>query len=273
MKALNKNFFEIGYILTLSVIGGAVLGFLFQLTLLVSIAAILLLTFIFSSFFVFLSFIMKQEEQTSFSNNIKARNELITKKQEKHYSDQKFVALGKQNLKVNTQIKMPQKEAKPVEKAITKEVKRSTIEVFKESPIRELNKTKESIIKLIEETQATIKNIDHVFTNRMHRNTKNDIQNFLYLKTLNEALVKRLELLTDTLDEIEMNGKISLKNSFNVAFGPLVIKRDSFNDVNFEGKATELPKEKWEVSVDKTIKSLMRKKTFHHAMQIALLVK
>ena len=86
-------------------------------------------------------------------------------------------------------------------------------------------------------------------------------------------MIKRLELLTDTLDEVESKEKISLKNSFDIAFGPLVIKRDSFSDVNFEGKIAELPKEKWQSTVDKTIKGLMRKRTFHQAMQFALLVK
>ncbi len=277
MNILNKNIFEIGYILALSTIGGSILGFLFKLTIIASIATILLLTFVFTSFYLFLSFIMKQDEQTSISNNKKTSikstlaKEEIARKRKKHYSDQKFVALGKQNTKVYTQVKMPQETTVKEEKVV--EGIRPAIEIFKENPIEELHKTKDSIIKLVDQTQATIKNIDHAFTNRMHKNTRNDIQNFLYLKTLNDALVKRLELLTDTLDQIELNGKISLKNSFNIAFGPLVIQRDSISDVNFENKASELPREKWQGSVNKTIKSLMRKRTFHQAMQVALLAK
>ncbi len=242
--------------------GSFALGFLFKLSIIASIITMAILAITFSSFLMFLSIILEQEEKIS-----EPRKRNIIKKRQ-------FVELGELNTKINTQIKMPTVNKAPQSKIKPAQIQTKTeLELFKESPIEELNKTKSSIIELMHKTQNTIKMIDHIFTNRMHKNTKNDIQNFLYLKTLHDSLTKRLELVIDTLDEIENKGKISLKNSFNLTYGPLLIKRDSLNTVNIEDKITELPRSKWQDSVNQTIGSLMRKKTFHHAMQIALFVK
>jgi len=261
VNSLNKNKFELMYIASLSIIGGLVLGFLFKLSIIAYLITMAILAITFSSFLMLLSIMLEQEEKP-----VEPKKKIV--------KGNKFVALGKQSPTIHTQIRMPKKEkiSKADIQSLVVETK-TELEIFKESPIEELNKTKDSIIELMQKTQEAIKKIDHIFANRMHKNTKNDIQNFLYLKTLNDALTKRLELVIDTLDEIENKDKVSLKNSFNLAYGPLIIQRDSFNTVNIEDKATELPKNKWQPSVEKTITSLMRKKTFNSAMQFALFVK
>ena len=75
--------------------GSFALGFLFKLSIIASIITMAILAITFSSFLMFLSIILEQEEKIS-----EPRKRNIIKKRQ-------FVELGELNTKINTQIKMP----------------------------------------------------------------------------------------------------------------------------------------------------------------------
>lgn len=249
--------FELIFISALSVCGAFLFSTLFGLsfTKAIGISFILLSTFL--SFFVTVMLFLNKDKE-------KKVNKVKTPRNREKYE---FVAMETNNkvLKLKPEVIKPQEHKEHKEVVI---VKKSPLDSFKENPIGELEQTKDLIITLLKKTHDTYNNIERVFGERMHKNTKTDIQSFLYLKHLNESLSRRLEQVVDTLDEVEKQNKLSLKKSFELAYGPLTMLQDSFNAVISEDSSDlpPLPKEQWEQTVNETIKKLARKKTFHHAI-------
>lgn len=262
MDILKKNSFELCFIGALSLVGGLLFSFLFAMTVANTIGAIICLAFVFAGFYLTVITLLDRKEVVA--------EKQITKKAPARKEKFDFIAIETKN----TVQKLPsQPISKPVEKKIEKiEIKKSPLESFKEDPIRELEETRDFILDLLNKTQSSYGRIEKIFGERMHKNTKTDIQSFLYLKQLNESLSRRLEQVIDLLDVIEKENKLSLMRSFELAHGPLTLPKDSFNTVLTENdkESPSLPREEWEVAIQSTIRKLSRKKTFHYALNYAL---
>jgi uncharacterized membrane protein YciS (DUF1049 family) len=261
MNIVKQNSFELSFIAALSASGGFLFSTLFGLNFFSAVGVALVLVAVFSAFYLAVTlFLGKNKEE------IKTEKLTPAPRREKF----EFVAIETNNKAVKI---APQQFVKP-EKVIEriKEVKKTPLESFKENPIGELEQTRDLIISLLEKTQNSYGRIERIFGERMHKNTKTDIQSFLYLKQLNESLSKRLEQVIDLLDEVEKDNKLSLKKSFELAYGPLSLPQDSFNAVISESscEVPPLAKEEWEIAIQSTLKKLSRKKTFHHALNYAM---
>lgn len=265
MTMLRKYTFELSFIATLSASGGFLFSALFGLSLISALSIAFILLAVFLSFFIFISLFLGRE---------KVEKELQNKKRPYTHKEKfEFIAIETNNTNKQVQKLQPQPLVKPAEKVeIKKEIKKSPLEQFKENPIGELEQTRDFIISLLNKTQSSYNRIERIFGERMHKNTKTDIQSFLYLKQLNESLSKRLEQVIDLLDLAERDSKLSLARSFELACGPLSFPKDSFNALMSENNndSPPLPKDEWEAAVSATLKKLSRKKTFHHAINYAL---
>lgn len=269
MINVKANSFELVFITGISVVGACLFTFLFGLSAMTAIGISLILLTIFASFYLAVQiFLFKNHSKKPVTRSKKT----IVAKEKSAFvvlgetNDRKLSRPSPSHLIINN---MPVSKFSKIPVAPVIE-RKNPMESFKSNPIKELEEARDYIVTLLDRTRNSYGRIERIFGERMYKNTRTDIQNFLYLKQLNESLEKRLGQVIDVLDEIEKSNKLSLKKSFELAYGPLALPKDSISALKSENEIPPLPREDWEKAVFSTLKKLSRKKTFHHALNYAI---
>lgn len=138
---------------------------------------------------------------------------------------------------------------------------------FREDPLNSLVDTQKQIMDLLDKSQIAFDRLENVFGARLHKNTRNDISNFLLLRRLTDAFRLRLEQIVDTLDLVEKEQRLNLERGFILAHGPLVLASDSISSLSdSSAEIAPIERENWESTLTTLLRQIARKKTFHHAL-------
>jgi hypothetical protein len=140
-------------------------------------------------------------------------------------------------------------------------------EQFIEDPLSNLVETQKQIMDLLDKSQVAFDRLESVFGARLHKNTRNDISNFLLLRRLTDAFRLRLEQIVDTLDLVEKEQRLNLERGFLLAHGPLILASDSISSLSDSStEIAPIPRDNWDSTLTTLLRQIARKKTFHQAL-------